>query len=253
MGSDLSHLTEADILRFWGMVDKGPDCWLWTGSLLGPYGSLWAQGKRRLAHRISWIITHGKVGSNDLICHHCDTPPCVRPDHLFMGSPADNAQDAAKKDRTLYGSRNPASKLNEISVREIFLQYHEKRISITRLASSYGVSDRAIFLIVTRKKWLRATNCLVDKFADRINSGERNFRSKLPTCVVKEIVQLYEGGSVLQREIAEMFEVSQTTISGIVSGSARKKASGIEERKLYSRWNRPAGAVGGMLPEGREA
>ncbi len=86
--------------RFWAKVQKTADCWLWTGALRNGYGRF-GSPPFRYAHRVSWEIAHSEtLDSSVKVCHHCDNPRCVRPDHLFIGSQADNVRDRASKGRT---------------------------------------------------------------------------------------------------------------------------------------------------------
>ena|SRR6478609_4188748 len=90
--------------RFWAKVEKTDACWLWTASLTkGGYGQFWftLPRKRIDAHRAAWIITNGPIPDGLYVCHHCDTPRCVRPDHLFLGTPHDNTQDVIRKGRPI--------------------------------------------------------------------------------------------------------------------------------------------------------
>jgi hypothetical protein len=101
--------SESIVDRFWSKVDKTPGCWLWTGSGIGwkderRYGGLGASvnGKRTVlyAHRLSWEIANGRtIPEGQQVCHTCDVPRCVRPDHLFLGDRYANMQDAARKGR----------------------------------------------------------------------------------------------------------------------------------------------------------
>jgi len=89
--------------RFWARVDRDPDgCWEWTGAR-------WVEGYGRLslgpgvgpkkAHRLSWELHYGAIPDGLDVLHRCDNPPCVRPDHLFVGTQADNMRDARAKHR----------------------------------------------------------------------------------------------------------------------------------------------------------
>ncbi len=88
--------------RFWAKVRKSDGCWEWTGAANRQgYGRIAlgrASGPRR-AHRIAWELTHGPVPDGLWVLHHCDNPPCVRPDHLWLGTRADNARDCRLKGR----------------------------------------------------------------------------------------------------------------------------------------------------------
>lgn len=86
--------------RFWAKVDKSGDCWLWQGAR-NPhgYGQFSRNGRHVVAHRVSWGWRHGAVPDGYLLCHRCDVPGCVNPDHLFVGTQSDNMRDCAAKGR----------------------------------------------------------------------------------------------------------------------------------------------------------
>ncbi len=93
--------------RFWAFVVKGPGCWTWTGATSAGYGRIreGRAGTRYIgAHRVSWELANGPIPDGLFVCHKCDNPPCVRPDHLFLGTAADNVADMIAKGR----GRKPA-------------------------------------------------------------------------------------------------------------------------------------------------
>lgn len=88
--------------RFWSKVDQSGDCWLWKASRgTTGYGQfqLFYQGRwlPMKAPRVAYLLTHGGLPDDRLACHHCDTPLCVRPDHLYMGTHADNMRDRLER------------------------------------------------------------------------------------------------------------------------------------------------------------
>ena len=74
-------------------------CWLWIGSQRRGYGLIWDAGKQWLAHRVSWVIHSGAIPDGMHVLHKCDTPPCVNPQHLFLGTHAQNMADRDRKGR----------------------------------------------------------------------------------------------------------------------------------------------------------
>lgn len=90
--------------RFMKKVQKKDSgCWEWSASGVYGYGRFWLGGRKVLAHRVSWFFHTGAMPADDvLMCHRCDNPPCVNPDHLFEGSPLDNTRDMIAKGRSFH-------------------------------------------------------------------------------------------------------------------------------------------------------
>ncbi len=87
--------------RFWAKVNKTESCWIWTASKnKAGYGFFWPTAERWIgAHRYSYYLANGKFDQMKFVCHSCDNPSCVNPNHLFLGSNSDNIKDASIKGR----------------------------------------------------------------------------------------------------------------------------------------------------------
>ena len=133
--------------RFWARVNKTDDCWLWTGAQIKGYGDLRINTTaRQLAHRFSWELHSGHIPQGLHVLHRCDNPPCVRPDHLFLGTNNDNVMDMVVKGRA-------GKKLSPEIVVTIRREYASSQISQRELAIKYGVSKTTMEKLLTWKTW----------------------------------------------------------------------------------------------------
>lgn len=145
--------------RFWEKVDKNGSggCWLWIGALDGSgYGSIAVNRIATKAHRYSWELHFGEIPAGLLVCHKCDVRNCVRPDHLFLGTPDDNMKDKKAKGREthFYGEQNHSSKLTEEQAREILAIVKASGETQTEIAKKFGVSRGMVGLIASAKNWV---------------------------------------------------------------------------------------------------
>lgn len=94
------------VQRFWVKAEKSAGCWNWM-ALRNPsgYGVVNFKNKTRLAHRVAWELTHGEIPVGMYACHTCDNPSCINPDHLFLGTQADNMRDMMEKGRSTLGRK----------------------------------------------------------------------------------------------------------------------------------------------------
>ena len=150
-------LSEKDIARFWSKVKIGsPDeCWEWQACTFNKsYGLLQLKNGATQAHRISWTIEFGVIQEDMCVCHKCDNTKCVNPDHLFLGTVAENNQDRAKKGRSgdSSGEKNPGAKLKKEDVLEIRILLSQK-ISQRKIAKKFGVGKTAIARIFQGTHW----------------------------------------------------------------------------------------------------
>lgn len=152
---------EKILQRFHSSYEKAVNgCWNWTASLSsGGYGSFYYSGRSYIASRVSWEFHGGKISNGLCILHKCDNPKCVNPDHLFLGTNADNTADMFKKGRNKNielphpcGENHPCAKLTAAKVQEIRYLYdngkHQRAIGFI-----FGVSGAHISRIVQRKAW----------------------------------------------------------------------------------------------------
>lgn len=127
-----------DLKRFWDKVDKTNNCWNWTASKIDNRGRFRFRFNNKMMYssRVSWFIHYGYF-PNLWVCHKCDNPSCVRPDHLFLGTDLDN-----HKDRDIKG-RNGKSKLTNEQI-SLILDSKEKT---QQLMERYNVSYHTIYRI----------------------------------------------------------------------------------------------------------
>ncbi len=184
-------MKDVDAIRFWGRVDRSGDCWEWRATRLkNRYGSVKLHGKMYKAHRVAWFLVNGDIPAGLHICHRCDNPSCVRPEHLFAGTARDNMRDKVAKGRHVSqygdehaqahndytnlprGSRhwtttNPSrvsrgehrfnAKLTWDKVAEIRRRSRCGEMNIT-LASEYGVTEMVISRVVRGLSWVLPEN-----------------------------------------------------------------------------------------------
>lgn len=152
--------TDKKLVRFWNKVDRrvNAPCWEWLGSKgLKGYGEVRIDKQLWRAHRAVWILYFGSIPEGLLICHHCDNPSCVNPEHLFMGTALDNTRDMYEKGRefiptyTEVGEKHCQSKLTDDAVREIRTTY--PKLTMQALADYFNVSLVTVWQVIHRKTW----------------------------------------------------------------------------------------------------
>lgn len=131
-------------------------CMLWTASKLpNGYGQFTYRKIQTRSHRFSYILHVGNIPNDMYVCHRCDIPSCVSPDHLFLGTPKDNMVDKIKKGRGRWGNheKNGMAKLTLEKANYIRKLIKDDFFSITKIADIFGVSDSVIHEIRANKTW----------------------------------------------------------------------------------------------------
>jgi len=105
----------------------------------------------RTTHRVSWELAFGEIPPGMLVCHHCDNPPCVRPDHLFLGTNHDNVKDSVAKGRFNSTPNVGNSRLTADDVRAIRSAY--PATPAEEIARRYGMSTGHIQAVIARRFW----------------------------------------------------------------------------------------------------
>lgn len=136
--------------RFWSKVKKGPGCWLWSaGTDRDSYGLFRLNNKQKRSHRLVYEMGNRAIPHNMNVCHSCDTPSCVRPSHLFLGTHLDNKHDAMLKGRDAHGESHFNSKLTT----EQILAIRKDTRSLRKIAVDYNVDYTNVYKIKRRKSW----------------------------------------------------------------------------------------------------
>lgn len=138
--------------KFWQKVNKSDGCWEWQGNAIKGYGVVKRNGKALRAHRESYRLTNGSVPDNLWVLHRCDNPLCVRPDHLFLGTPKQNVDDMVAKNRQAKGVQQQCAKLTDDDVREA-RRLHELGVTKRALARQFGVTQRTMVEAIRRITW----------------------------------------------------------------------------------------------------
>lgn len=210
--------------RFWEKVRKSDGCWEWTGAMAYGYGRIGvAPGVSPApAHRVSWELHHGPLAPGAVVCHRCDNRRCVRPDHLFIGSQADNMRDMHAKGRHAYGERDGTAKLTEAEAREIIRRY---RLGETQqgLAVAFRVRKSTVCRVVRGIRWAHLRDERTDLppaqgHGPRLRSGSGNGRAKLTEDEAREALRLNREEGIKAYSLAKRFGVTESTMQALVGG-----------------------------------
>lgn len=148
---------ETEAQRFANKVDKTGTCWLWRGATVGHmgYGHFWFRGRLHLAHRASWVMHRGPIPPGAMVLHHCDTPPCVNPDHLYVGDARANQRDKTERGRNaaLGGERNGRALITSRDV-PVIKALCASGLTQAEVGKRFGISRQAVSRIVLNQTWV---------------------------------------------------------------------------------------------------
>lgn len=150
-------MTEKQRRRFWEYVLKTDGCWLWQGQVdKDGYGmyvtTLYNQRTTHKVHKLAFEECVGPVPLGLRVLHHCDNPPCVKPDHLFLGTQQDNLLDMCAKGRQARGENHGMRQLNTDDIIAI-RRFKQERVPQHAIAKWFGVSEGNVSNILRGKRW----------------------------------------------------------------------------------------------------
>lgn len=227
----LSTLDDATKDAFWSKVDKsgGPGaCWPWTaGKNHSGHGLVKLEGRTQIASRVAFQLSTGRpLTTHACVLHRCgevlggkDNPACCNPDHLYLGTPADNLKDAYLRGNKVSkrGQDSHFAKLNESHAREVFRLLEEGKLSFADIAYRFGISESAISHIYHGDNWAHIRPVTFQQV-------KRKRTTALSHDTILKIQELYRGG-MSQGDIAKKYGMAQSCISRYVR-NARKSLAG---------------------------
>lgn len=219
--------------RFWSKVEKTSGCWEWGACRdprgYGRIGSLNNTHRSVLAHRVAYELSVGPIPDGLEVCHKCDNPPCCNPDHLFLGTQADNMRDMAEKGRQPRGEDSISSSLTWDQAREIRRRYSKRRGTVVALAAEFGVHWVTISKIGLGKTYRE----------DGEPSGIQDL-NLWASSIGQNIRSIRLSAGMTQVEVAAISGIDQRHISEIECGKSRAM-----DRTLY----KIANAIGCSIDE----
>lgn len=150
--SDICYLRWKQVLKFCDKILIGENCWLW----LGARNKITAQarfGRVRVASIAAFRIFKGMIPKGYFVCHTCDNGMCVRPAHLFLGTPKENTADMIRKRRHRFGEKHPRAKLTETQILAAIERYKTGRFTQAEISREIGLSTTSFNHIVTGRHW----------------------------------------------------------------------------------------------------
>ena len=146
----MGNYQKSRVARFMEKVEKHANgCWIWKACRVATTG--YGRFQADYAHRAAYQLFKGEIPAGFCVCHGCDRPECVNPEHLWLGSKRENSNDMARKGRAAQGETHTKAKISEGEVREI--RSLEGRLAQKDIARLYGVCPSNVRAILSRKTW----------------------------------------------------------------------------------------------------
>jgi len=211
MGNHKKSLFE----RFMEKVEVTENCWIWKGFKTAKgYGQI-GKGKAGepilRAHRVSWEFAYGEIEEGLLVCHKCDNPSCVKPSHLFLGTPQENSSDMVMKGRNGSGFNVYNAKYTDEMIEKVRSEYESGHFTQRELADKFGIARSYM-------------NKLLNGQRRKPPKGNTHHNSKFNDEEIRVIKSLWETGNYTRKQLAETFEMSYGNMVAIINGRARKDA-----------------------------
>lgn len=189
--------------RFEIKVAFGGGCWEWHAAKNSKgYGTIVAGGSVQLAHRVAYELYVGPIPNGYLVCHHCDNPGCVNPEHLFTGTPLDNVRDMLVKGR----HRPPRKKFSHAEVIQLRNGFNPDNHVMTDLAREYGIAPRTLKDILTGHSYQEV-------------GGKRHKRVTsywIPDHLKNRVRELHKMG-VRPLQIASVLDIGKSSVYRIIN------------------------------------
>lgn len=191
--------------------DRG--CWVWCGPRGDDgYGLIRLPPRKTYrVHRAMYEATKGDPAGK-LVCHRCDTPLCVNPDHLFLGEPKDNSADMVRKGRSAKGEQVGTSKITE-SDAKLIIRMYSLGVGTTAIAKAVGISGVHVARIIRGEAWghLPRSSSRIRSAAERKLTSKSTKLSQFDIPLIRKLID--EG--IPQSEIARRFHITQSSVSNI--------------------------------------
>lgn len=206
-------------------VNEETGCWEWTGTRHNfGYGQFGVDGGTMGAHRYSYKLHNDGIPDGAHICHKCNNPPCVNPDHLYAGSPKSNAQDAIEagsfphEGSTKSGEENRHSHINNDDVRKMRERYANSDVTYTELSDEYDISMGAVSRMIRGESYKDAGGPTdIDTHSRMARRGEKANTAKLKESDVAEIRSVYSNEDISMADLGDRYGVSASAVCSIVN------------------------------------